>query len=312
MNERKMRIIILILLVCLNLLLVGYYGYQRLSVNRVPAERIEQVVQLYSEAGIDFAVLPERNNFPKANLELGEADLDALAENYLGSGFDKSYIYGSKVQYTSGSVLVITDREQHRISYQDEAIATGGANGRANGRAGAEMAEGQVLPGWSEKNRPLGEEEEKEMLLPSARNFAKQWLGKNVYLYECRAEAEGFYFLFYQMKKEEILFFNQIEIWIAPGGIQRAEIQYWDVAGEVEYSYELLPTDEVLYAMLSMMQEDITEPSAAEPGVGGNREEVTAILDGYELKEAEEQTVAVPCTMAVLQSGRKYRMNRGG
>ena len=130
MNERRIGIWILALLLCLNLCLFGYDCYLRLQANWIPSERIEQIETLYRQANVEIGVTVERQNPPRSNLLLGEADLDQMAETYLekeGDIYDKSYIYGSKVQYSSGDRTILTDRSRHMIAYADtsERIAEG-------------------------------------------------------------------------------------------------------------------------------------------------------------------------------------------
>ncbi|MCI8632806.1 MAG: hypothetical protein HFE64_04920 [Lachnospiraceae bacterium] len=283
MNGKRMTVIILILLLCLNLFLCGYYVYQRDRMNRVPAEKIQQIVNLYEENQIDFAFEPEGESAQGRYLLLGEADLDKLAETVLDTGYDKSYIYGSKVQYRAGSVTVITDWQKHQIVYTDE---TG------------EPAE-KEKNSWQEKE--LSEEERQQLLLPIARSFAQKWLGEQVYFAESERREDKFYFVFCQMREGAVLYFNQIEIYMAPQGVTSAVLTYWGIEGESEKSYNLLPMDEILYAQLGMIKKEMKEDT---------RETVVQVLEGYELASKEKESLGVPALTIVLESGKKYRMRQ--
>ena len=52
MNERKMMIVILAILVLLNIGLFGYGLYQRSVRDWIPEERVDQIRQIYAQAGI--------------------------------------------------------------------------------------------------------------------------------------------------------------------------------------------------------------------------------------------------------------------
>ena len=156
MNGKRVILIILLLLLCLNLFLFSYYVYQKSRINQVPEEKVQQIIDLYQENNIDFAFEPQRKTGQGKYLQLGEADLDELAENVLETGFDKSYMYGSKVQYRAGNVTVITDWQKHQIVYTDESKAT----------------EETEEAGWQEKEPD--EEERRQLLLPIARGFAQK------------------------------------------------------------------------------------------------------------------------------------------
>lgn len=283
MNGKRVILIILLLLLCLNLFLFSYYVYQKSRINQVPEEKVQQIIDLYQENNIDFAFEPQRKTGQGKYLQLGEADLDELAENVLETGFDKSYMYGSKVQYRAGNVTVITDWQKHQIVYTDESKAT-----EETGEAG-----------WQEKEPD--EEERRQLLLPIARGFAQKWLGEQVYLAVSERREQESYFVFCQMREGAIIYFNQIEIYMTPQGVTSALLTYWKVEDESEKSYNLLPIDEILYAQLGMIKKEMRE---------GANETVVQALEGYELASKEKESIGVPTMTIVLESGKKYRMKQ--
>lgn len=284
MNERRIAIMVLALLIGLNVVLFGYYLYQKWNANWVPAERVELVRELYQESGIEITAEPDQMNFPKPYLILGEANLDSLVEKFLEGQFDKSYIYGSKVQYTSGDLTILTDRTNHQILYQDDwKIKIQEERMEQNGEIAApENGEGGAL-------------------LLSAEEFAKAWLGEDVYLAQTNEEKDGVHFVFYQKQDQAVLYFNRLEFCMIPEGVSYAQLSYWSVEGKSEISYELMPIDEILYAQLSKIKEEINETE---------KEEVVQIMDGYQLKETDSAVEAVPSVTIVLKSGKEYIMNR--
>lgn len=282
MNGKKMTVIMLSLLICLNLFLFVYYLYQKSVTEKVPAERLEQITKLYEENGIHLTAALKEEKLRGGYLKLGEADLDAMAQKVLEDGFDKSYIYGSKVQYTAGDVTIITDWQQHQVFYESEIQ-----------HSIEEMQQPQSME--------MSEEEQRQMLFPFVRSFAQKWLGTDVYLVEEQKEEEGFRFVFCQVQEEVNLYFNRIEIHVMRGGIKSARLTYWETEGETEKSYNLLPVDEILYAQLGMIKKEMRNEGD---------EEVVQLLSGYQLTETEEGVLAAPALTIVLKSGKKYTMNR--
>lgn len=293
MNERRIGIWILALLLCLNLCLFGYDCYLRLQANWIPSERIEQIETLYRQANVEIGVTVERQNPPRSNLLLGEADLDQMAETYLekeGDIYDKSYIYGSKVQYSSGDRTILTDRSRHMIAYADTS---------------ERIAEGQKVMQGGEEGVLFGETEDEaqmmEALMPLARDFAQKWLGREVHLTGSEKTSRGYRFGFCQMDGETALYFNEVQVCVIPEGIAEAVITYWQVEGESEKSRSVMPLDEVLFALLSDVRAGLQEDS---------REEVVRILDGYLLQETPDGAEAVPSVTVVVSSGQEYTLCR--
>ena len=287
MNEKKLMTLILGLLIGINLLLFGYYLYQSRLENMADSEDVQQVQQLYAQAGVDLEAEINRYNPPRPFLRLGEADLDRMAEVVLSSGYDKSYVYGDKVQYSSGDVLIVTDRLNHTITYEDESL-------------GMEKARKTFAENWY-NSIWMNEEEDIQQELymqPVARDFATKWLGDSLYLAESRYEEQGFTFLYYQIQDDTVYYFNQIEVTVLPAGVASASLSYWQVEGKSENVYNLPPIDEILYSQLSLIQTDLPEDDT---------DAVVRILDGYRLREDDMDNVeAAPTVTLVLRSGRTY------
>lgn len=289
MNERKMMIVILAILVLLNIGLFGYGLYQRSVRDWIPEERVDQIRQIYAQAGIPLEAEIDRDNRPAAFLELAEADLDSMAEEFLGDSFDKSYIYGTQVQYSSENIQIMIDRKTHTMTYTDSSPAIGDSWQRSLTRDnGAGQGEAQ-----------LSEEEEELALLPAAAAFAQQWLGEQIYKVESERQSEGFYFLFYQRQEDRLYSFNQVQVWVTPDGVAKAKITCWEVKGETKEEYHLTPADEILYALLKTMQAEANEEGLA----------VKEILRGYELETDGETQRGIPSLTVVLSNGAWYPMN---
>ena len=276
MNGKRLNLLILILLIGLNLALFAYYCFQKISVNWVSIERMNQIESLYLENGIAIQVNPDRKNTPQPDLVLGEADLDKLVESFLVDRYDKSYIYGSKVQYTTGSIVILTDRKNHSISYMDESKK-------------------------SEDKASQNAEEMLEILEAVAGGFARKWLGDEIYLSDSGMAGDEFYYVYHPVQEGAILYFNELTIHMTTKGVTTAQLSYWAVKGKTEKKYEQMPIDEILYAQLGMIKKDMGE---------NQREEVVQIRNGYQLLEDEEGAAAVPTITIVVKSGRKYVMNR--
>ena len=170
MNERRMGRVILILLILLNLILLGYYLYQQINVNWVPAERIAQVEELYKKSGIEIQTEPDRRNRQYPLLEVGEANLDQMVEDFLKEPYEKTYIYGSEVQYVSEHLLIITDRKEHKISYQDRSK-----------EAETLQYHGVSVEDWARQSR-ISMEEAEGIMEEKAKDFAHKWLGEDISL----------------------------------------------------------------------------------------------------------------------------------
>ena len=281
MNRRVVRFMILGSLLLLNLFLL-LYSWQRARKERwVSQDQMDAVLSLYEKNGVSFAEVPDRMNPSFTALELKTADVDRLAERFLDKeSFDKSYIYGSKVQYNSGTITLLTNRPAHTITYTDEAIGS-----------------------WKAPEE-LSEEDLFSMLQPLARRFAEQWLG-NVFLSEWRQDINGYRFIFRQLTDERIYYFNSISLLVTMEGVKTAVLTVWEVSGEGK-SLITLPKDEMLYAGLTRMTELRETPG-----------EVEHIYDGFVIDSTgkhgtDDTAVAVPVQTMILSSGRMITMRYTG
>lgn len=292
MNERRMGRVILILLILLNLILLGYYLYQQINVNWVPAERIAQVEELYKKSGIEIQTEPDRRNRQYPLLEVGEANLDQMVEDFLNEPYEKTYIYGSEVQYVSEHLLIITDRKEHKISYQDRSK-----------EAETLQYHGVSVEDWARQSR-ISMEEAEGIMEEKAKDFAHKWLGEDISLSKVVKTSEGYVYRFYAMREQMVLCFNELQVCVSYGEVTSAQLTYWDVVEEADETYVLLPIDEILYAMLGNIKADMEE---------GQKDEVVMIMDGYHIEKSDdtqEQIKAVPSIIVVLKSGKEYVMNR--
>lgn len=289
MNEKRMGTVVLILLILLNLVLFGYYSYQKISEKRVSVERIEQIRELYRQSGVDIQTEPDRENQQLPILELGEANLDQMVESLLSASYEKSFIYGSKVQYTMGSLEILTDRMNHLISYEDKARTSEDA-----------LRESLDVEEWARMQR-ITEAEAEEVLEKSAWEFAKKWLGDDIILARSEKKDKGYEYIFYPIREDMVLYFNELKIWMMEGSVVAAELIYWEVKGETEESYTLMPIDEILYALLGSIKGDLED---------NQTDEVVQIVNGYQLVKTDEQYKAVPAITIVMKSGKEYAMNR--
>ncbi len=292
MNERRMGRVILILLILLNLILLGYYLYQQINVNWVPVERIAQVEELYKKSGIEIQTEPDRRNRQYPLLEVGEANLDQMVEDFLNEPYEKTYIYGSEVQYVSEHLLIITDRKEHKISYQDRSK-----------EAETLQYHGVSVEEWARQSR-ISMEEAEGIMEEKAKDFAHKWLGEDISLSKVVKTSEGYVYRFYAMREQMVLCFNELQVCVSYGEVTSAQLTYWDVVEEADETYVLLPIDEILYAMLGNIKADMEE---------GQKDEVVMIMDGYHIEKSDdtqEQIKAVPSIIVVLKSGKEYVMNR--
>ncbi len=289
MNEKRMGMVILILLIALNLVLFGYYCYQNITENWVPRERIEQVRELYQQNGIQLKTEPDRKNRGQPILILGEANLEHMVEEYLEGAFEKSFIYGSKVQYTSGNLMILTDRKNHSITYVDQAKNT------------PEIIEKcESAEEWARKQR-ITEEEAQVLMMEHAKRFALEWMGEDIELLKTERRDKGYEYTFHPMQEDTVLYFNELKVWMLNDSVMSAEMIYWNVTGEAAESYTPMPIDEILYALLGNIRAGVDE---------GKQDEVIQIIDGYQMVKTEEQAKAVPSITVVMKSGKEYVMNR--
>ena len=288
MNEKRMGTVILILLIVLNLVLFGYDSYQSIAKNWVPKERIEQVKELYQKNGITIKVEPQRKNESRPILVLEEANLEQMAETYLQGSFEKSFIYGSKVQYVSEERLVLTDRKNHSITYVDQMMTDP-----------LWLQQSQSFEEWAETQR-VSKESAQLLVKEEATEFARSWLGDDIELVNTEEKDKGMEYTFHSVQDGALLYFNELTVWMLNEQAISAEMICWKVAGEAEKSYTPMPIDEILYALLGSIRADMQE---------GEEDEVIQIRNGYHMLEVEEQTLAIPSITVLMKSGREYAMN---
>jgi len=229
MREKWVKLAVILLLVALDAGLLIYFIRTQRSESEVPAEVMSQVESLYEKAGINLTA--DMSEFGKNeewySLELETADLDQMVESFLGEQeFSRSYLYGSKTQYTLGTISITTSREQHTITYRDSSV--GGGN---------------------HLDMPLSGEENRAILRSVARRFAVRFMGDEVYLSEERRDQEGYRFTYHQMSGDTVYYFNSMTLLVTQEGVKSAVLTYWEVAGEGE-SLQTLTPDEALYAAL--------------------------------------------------------------
>ena len=281
MSRRAVRWMVLGSLLLLNLLLLFYQWRTSREGKACTEEQMKQVFRIYEQNEITFAELPDRTNPSFRGLLLKTADVDKMAERFLGKeSFDKSYIYGSKVQYNSGSMILLTNRPSHTITYTNEAIES-----------------------W-ENPEGLSEEALFSMLQPLARRFAEEWLD-NVVLSEWRQDDNGYRFIYRQMVDDQIYYFNSISLLVTMDGVRTAVLTVWEVSTEGR-EMSTLPRDEMLYASLQKILEFREAPGRVEK-----------IYDGYVIDSTmedgmDETAVAVPVQTMVLSSGRQITIRYTG
>lgn len=288
MNEKRMGTVILILLIVLNLVLFGYDSYQSIAKNWVPKERIEQVKKLYVRSGISIIAEPERKNESRPILILKEANLEQMAETYLDGNFEKSFIYGSKVQYTSGERLILTDRKNHSITYTDQALADL-----------RWIEQSESIEEWAEAQR-ISEDSAHLLMKEGATEFAKDWLGDDIELVKTEKKGKGFEYTFHSVQEDTVMYFNKLKVWMLNENVISAEIVFWEIVGEEDEAYTPMPIDEILYALLGNIKKDMQE---------GETDEVIRIRTGYQLVKEDEKGLAVPSITVMMRSGREYVMN---
>ena len=134
-----------------------------------------------------------------------------------------------------------------------------------------------------------------------AYDFADQWLGKDLQLAKVEEKDQGLEFVFYPLRDGAVLYFNELKVRMMAGNVVSAELTYWEVTDEAEETYALLPMDEILYALLGSIKEEMVEDQ---------KDEVVQIINGYQLVKSNEQSKAVPAITIVMGSGKEYVMNR--
>ncbi|MBQ7058520.1 MAG: hypothetical protein IJM83_04365 [Firmicutes bacterium] len=281
MTRRVVRFMILGSLLLLNLLLLFYSWRRSRNEKMVSQDQMDAVLSLYEEKEVTFAEIPDAVNPGFTALELKTADVDLMTERFLGKeSFDKSYIYGSKVQYNSGSITLLTNRPAHTITYTDESIKA-----------------------W-QAPEDLTDEALFSMLQPLARRFAEKWLD-SVFLSEWRQDDNGYRFIYRQLEGDQIYYFNSISLLVTMDGVKTAVLTVWEVSAEGK-PLVTLPKDEMLYAGLNKMIELRETPGTIERMYDGY------VIDSTESDGSDETAVAVPVQTMILSSGRTITIRYTG
>lgn len=300
MKERWIRISIIALLVVLNVFLLVMYLEMKYQDRYVPEEAISRIEELYHREGISFEVPIPRTNPSFSELRLTGAEVDKLTEAFLGGQeYDKSYIYGSKIQYDAGEVQIISDQRQHSATYENEAIDSPYTE-----------REGEILVVTDGAEEVIDLEQERELVQSVARYFASRWLGSDLYLDSVSFTADGFVFTYDQMAKDQIYFFNHITITASRRGVSSASLVYWDISGTGE-ELSVLSADEILMVQLRQIKE--AAPAESPETHEGEMEEqgarrVTSLMNGYSIVSIEGgSALARPLQQLILDDGSAYR-----
>lgn len=291
MRVRKLQILILVWLVCLNLVLTAYIAVRQQETNQISTSQLDKILDLYRENGITFQIKPSRRIVNWRALQLGPADLDSRVREFLGDlPYEQTFIYESRAQYLTDDLMITVDWSQHSIRYQDLAIAP----------AGSTQISGSSIPKGSLTAQQT------MMLEEIGRRFAVRWLGENVFLESSKPQGGRLSLTFCQMGDGCIYYFNRMRIVVSPKGVETASMVIWDVTGKGE-KLDTMPADEMLYAQLSNIL-------AEEPEDGTKISEVvTGLYDGYEIEEQTDQkATAVPDQTLVLLSGKTVKLSYQG
>ena len=128
MRVRKLQIILIVWLLCLNLVLGLYSAVEKRQADEISTSQLDRILDLYRDNGITFQKKPSRRIVSWRALQLGPADLDGLVRDFLGDlPYEQTFIYESRAQYVSDDRTITVDWSQHSISYQDLSIAPSGS-----------------------------------------------------------------------------------------------------------------------------------------------------------------------------------------
>lgn len=320
MKTGKVKLIVLIMLIALNVGLFASYAVGRMQEERTSTRELSDVMKLYEEENISFRTMPSTGNDSYQKMKLESADLDRLTVEFLsGASYERTLIYDSRVQYICGSITLLVDYATHSVQYRDSSVAV--PDSPISGLQG----EGPAF-----KN---GEEDLYQgMLEEVGRGFAQRFFGGEVFLVESRASGQSTHLTFAQVADNQILYFNNIEMTLSREGISSATVTYWKIS-ENEGTLSTLAIDEQLYAhLVDLEQTDDQQDDARDGGKPGSaaadaaqedrgagesgetpNDEVIVLMDGYEILEQDSDTaVAVPNSTMLLASGRKSTIRLTG
>ncbi len=291
MQSKTVRTLVLLLLTILNIGLLIYYVQDRWEKTRLTPKDVSRITDFYEEAGITFETPIPTKNVTYRSWLLKEADLDQAVLSFLsGEVYNKTYIYGAKVQYTAGNKMMVADWQRHSISYTDTSLSD---------TARTTQPERIVF-------EPALTISERVMLEQVGRTFAVKWLGEDLHLSEWRQSGQKLYLEFHSLRDGIIQFFNTVELEVTKEGIVKATITLWQVDQEQEALISM-SVDEVLFEQLKKIKEDLSSSTER------SQDTVTGILPGYEIEKEEGATaVAVPNLTLVLQSGLQYTVRFSG
>ena len=285
MKGKLIQTLILILLIGLNLTLLVLYLVELRRTRLVTQEAVDRVVALYEAEQVEIHTEIPQTVKRREAIALRAADLDGMVVRFLGDAeYSRTYIYGNKIQYRSGTAVLMADWGAHNINYRDSAYEE---NVESSG------SDGELT------------EAEREMLMAAGRRFAEKWLGEDIMMMSSSGVGQVLTMTFCQLQEGELMYFNRVSVTLVPGGVRLAEIQYWDVdSGETKI--ESKPIDELLYQMLPQVSADMKRLQV-------ESDSVEEMLDGYEIISYTRDTaIAYPNLTIVLGSGRYYHLRYTG
>lgn len=291
MQSKTVRVLVILLLTILNIGLLIYYVQDRLEKTRLSPKDVARITSFYEDAGITFDTTIPTKNLTYRSWLLKDEDLDEAVLSFLGSEiYNKTYIYGAKVQYTAGNIMMVADWQRHSISYTDTALS--------EETSGTEPERIIFEPALTISERG--------MLEQVGRTFAARWLGEDLHLSQWKQSGQKLYLEFHPLRDGVILHFNTVEMEVTKEGIVWASIVLWRVDSEQE-TLVTMSIDEVLFEELKEIRQDLNE------NPDRSADEVTMILTGYEIEsQEEEKAIAVPNLTVVLKSGMQYTVRLSG
>lgn len=291
MQSKTVRVLVILLLTILNIGLLIYYVQDRLEKTRLSPKDVARITSFYEDAGITFDTTIPTKNLTYRSWLLKDEDLDEAVLSFLGSEvYNKTYIYGAKVQYTAGNIMMVADWQRHSISYTDAALS--------EETSGTEPERIIFEPALTISERG--------MLEQVGRTFAARWLGEDLHLSQWKQSGQKLYLEFHPLRDGVILHFNTVEMEVTKEGIVWASIVLWRVDSEQE-TLVTMSIDEVLFEELKEIRQDLNE------NPDRSADEVTMILTGYEIEsQEEEKAIAVPNLTVVLKSGMQYTVRLSG
>lgn len=226
MNWRAIRLALLLMLVALNLGLLAYNVTLYRERYVVPDERIALVQEQYLREGYILPDTLPQKQFPVKRLVLKKMDLEERADGFWNEEYEKSYMIGSKVLYTSGSEVLTLDRDTSVMHYvQNE----------------PELQKGST------------KEEEHRLAISFARVMMQEEALTLVQIQEGTEGAD--IYTFCQEYNEQLIFCNGISVTVYQGAVIEAYMQQYRIEGYDDEEQFIYPIDEVLFACLGEIGE---------------------------------------------------------